>query len=153
MALYHRLRDLFSLKPDLVLYDITRTSFEGAGPRDFAKHGSSRDGKPRNVQVIVGVVMVAGWPITHHVCRADSKVRCLSLGPGVQERAGLRATAITDVPNGIGKRWSRRSSHTQTRRMAVLTAGTGIPCWATFRSRPALSSRAINLGRNKVRNR
>jgi transposase len=67
VALYHRLRDLFSLKPDLVLYDITSTYFEGSGPIDFAKHGYSRDGKPQNVQVIVGVVMVAGWPIAHHV--------------------------------------------------------------------------------------
>jgi transposase len=67
VALYHRLRDLFSFKPDLVLYDITSTYFEGAGPHDFAKHGYSRDGKPQNVQVIVGVVMVAGWPIAHHV--------------------------------------------------------------------------------------
>ena len=67
MALYHRLRDLFSFKPELVLYDITSTYFEGAGPQDFAKHGYSRDGKPQNVQVIVGVVMVAGWPIAHHV--------------------------------------------------------------------------------------
>jgi transposase len=67
VALYHRLRDLFSLKPDLVLYDITSTYFEGAGPHDFATHGYSRDGKPQNVQVIVGVVMVAGWPIAHHV--------------------------------------------------------------------------------------
>jgi transposase len=67
VALYHRLRDLFNLKPDLVLYDITSTYFEGAGPADFAKHGYSRDGKPQNVQVIVGVVMVAGWPIAHHV--------------------------------------------------------------------------------------
>jgi transposase len=67
VALFHRLRDLFSLKPDLVLYDITSTYFEGAGPRDFAHHGYSRDGKPHNVQVIVGVVMVAGWPIAHHV--------------------------------------------------------------------------------------
>jgi transposase len=67
VALYHRLRDLFSFKPDLVLYDITSTYFEGAGPADFAKHGYSRDGKPQNVQVIVGVVMVAGWPIAHHV--------------------------------------------------------------------------------------
>jgi transposase len=67
VALYHRLRDLFSLKPELVLYDITSTYFEGAGPRDFARHGYSRDGKPQNVQVIVGVVMVAGWPIAHHV--------------------------------------------------------------------------------------
>jgi transposase len=65
--LYHRLRDLFSIKPDLVLYDITSTYFEGAGPVDFAKHGYSRDGKRQNVQVIVGVVMVAGWPIAHHV--------------------------------------------------------------------------------------
>lgn len=67
VALYHRLRDLFSLKPELVLYDITSTSFEGVGPHDFARHGYSRDGKSRNVQVIVGVVMVAGWPIAHHV--------------------------------------------------------------------------------------
>jgi transposase len=67
VALYHRLRDLFSFKPDLVLYDITSTYFEGAGPHDLARHGYSRDGKPQNVQVIVGVVMVAGWPIAHHV--------------------------------------------------------------------------------------
>ena len=29
VALYHRLRDLFSLKPDLVLYDITSTYYPG----------------------------------------------------------------------------------------------------------------------------
>ena len=67
VALYHRLRDLFSFQPDLVLYDITSTYFEGAGPADLARHGYSRDGQPQNVQVIVGVVMVAGWPIAHHV--------------------------------------------------------------------------------------
>jgi transposase len=67
VALYHRLRDLFRLTPELVLYDITSTYFEGAGPHDFARHGYSRDGKSQNVQVIVGVVMVAGWPIAHHV--------------------------------------------------------------------------------------
>jgi transposase len=67
VALYDRLRDLFSFHPDLVLYDITSTYFEGAGPDDFALHGYSRDGKSQNVQVIVGVVMVAGWPIAHHV--------------------------------------------------------------------------------------
>ena len=59
LALYHRLRDLFSFKPDLVLYDITSTYFEGAGPAQIARHGHSRDEKPHNVQVIVGVVMVS----------------------------------------------------------------------------------------------
>jgi hypothetical protein len=67
LALYHRLRDLFSLKPDLVLYDFTSTYFERAGPVGFAKHGYSRDGKPRNVQIVIGLVIVAGWPIAHHV--------------------------------------------------------------------------------------
>jgi transposase len=67
VRLYHRLRDLFSLQPDLVLFDITSTYFEGQGPQDFAHHGYSRDGKPQNVQVVVGLVLVAGWPIAHHV--------------------------------------------------------------------------------------
>src|SRR5208283_5164641 len=61
-------RDLFSLKVDLVFYDITSTYFEGAGPAGLAFKGHSRDEKPHNVQVVVGVVMVAGyWPIAHHV--------------------------------------------------------------------------------------
>jgi transposase len=67
VRLYQRLRDLFSLRPDLVLFDITSTYFEGAGPQDFAKHGYSRDGKAQNVQVVVGLVLVSGWPIAHHV--------------------------------------------------------------------------------------
>src|SRR5438067_2912304 len=67
VGLDHRRRDLFSRKPELVLSDTTSTYFEGAGPHDFAEHGHSRDGRPQNGQVIVGVVMVAGWPIAHHV--------------------------------------------------------------------------------------
>ena len=67
VALFGRLRDLFSLQPDLVLFDITSTYFEGSGPKDFARHGYSRDGKAQNVQVVVGLVMVGGWPIAHYV--------------------------------------------------------------------------------------
>jgi transposase len=67
VALYQRLRDLFSLQPDLILFDITSTYFEGHGPQGFARHGYSRDGKAHNVQVVVGLVMVGGWPIAHYV--------------------------------------------------------------------------------------
>ena len=84
VALYHRLRDLFSFKPDLVLYDITSTYFEGAGPAGFAKHGHSRDGKPHNVQVIVAVVMVAGWPIAHHVW-AGNEVDHTTVGKAIAD--------------------------------------------------------------------
>jgi transposase len=66
-ALFLTLRDLFSLQVDMVFYDLTSTYFEGAGPPDIGAHGHSRDGKPRNAQVLVGLVMVDGWPIAHHV--------------------------------------------------------------------------------------
>jgi len=73
LTLYHRLRDLFEFQPDLVFYDLTSTYFAGHGPDGLAKHGYSRDGKPRNVQVVVGVVMVAGWPIAHHVWAGNTR--------------------------------------------------------------------------------
>ncbi len=55
VALYQRLRTLFDFQPDRVMYDLTSTHFEGHGPA-LAKSGYSRDRKPRNVQVMVGVV-------------------------------------------------------------------------------------------------
>ncbi len=64
---YLELRNLFSLKPDLAFYDITSTYFEGAGPAELGRFGYSRDGKPRNPQIVIGVVMMEGWPIAHHV--------------------------------------------------------------------------------------
>ena len=64
---------MFDFQADLVLYDLTSTYFEGHGPVLLAKHGYSRDGKPRNVQVVVGVVMVAGWPIAHHVWAGNTR--------------------------------------------------------------------------------
>jgi transposase len=66
-ALFVTLRDLFSLRVDMVLYDLTSTYFEGDGPPGLGAHGHSRDGKPRNRQVLVGLVMIDGWPIAHHV--------------------------------------------------------------------------------------
>ena len=90
--LFLRLRNLFSLNVDLVFYDLTSTYFEGSGPAGFAQHGHSRDGKPRNRQVLVGLVMIDGWPIAHHVfagqLRDSSTVeRVLK---DIQERFGLR---------------------------------------------------------------
>ena len=60
----------------MVFYDLTSTYFEGEGPPNLGAHGHSRDGKPRNRQVLVGLVMVDGWPIAHHVFagnRRDAK--------------------------------------------------------------------------------
>lgn len=72
VSLYRRLRDLFHFKPELVFYDLTSTYFEGQGP-SLAKHGYSRDSQPRKAQVVVGVVMVAGWPIAHYVWAGNTR--------------------------------------------------------------------------------
>ena len=73
LALFFRLRDLFSLQVDMVFYDLTSTYFEGAGPPELGANGHSRDGKPRNRQVLVGLVMVDGWPIAHHVFEGNRR--------------------------------------------------------------------------------
>ncbi len=50
VALYHRLRDLFSFKPDLVLYDMTSTYFEATGPRGFASTATAAMASRTTVQ-------------------------------------------------------------------------------------------------------
>jgi transposase len=65
--LYRSLRDLASFQVDAVFYDLTSTYFEGKGPPGLGANGHSRDGKPRNPQVLVGLVLINGWPIAHHV--------------------------------------------------------------------------------------
>jgi transposase len=65
--IYLGLRDLFGLKVDIVFYDITSLYFEGEGPDGLAEYGKSKDGKNRNRQILLGVVMASGWPVAHHV--------------------------------------------------------------------------------------
>ena len=51
--LYHKLKDLFSLKVDLVFYDLTSSYFEGRGPEGLSKLGYSRDHEPGKEQVVI----------------------------------------------------------------------------------------------------
>jgi transposase len=90
--LFFELRNLFSLNVDLVFYDLTSTYFEGRGPAELAKHGHSRDGKPRNRQVLVGVVMIDGWPIAHHVFEGNKRDASTvqSVLKDLEQRFGLR---------------------------------------------------------------
>ncbi len=82
--IYDRLRDLFSLQPDLVFYDLTSTYFEGEGLPELARFGYSRDGKPRHRQILIGVVMMEGWPIAHHVF-AGNRLDKTTLGEVVED--------------------------------------------------------------------
>jgi transposase len=82
----------FSLNVDLVFYDLTSTYFEGHGPEGGARHGHSRDGKPRNHQVLVGLVMIEGWPIAHHVFPGNwrDSTTVAEVLEDLQARLGLR---------------------------------------------------------------
>ena len=91
-ALWQELRDLFSLEPELVFYDLTSTYCEGQGPAELGRFGYSRDGKPRNRQVLVGVVVMDGWPIAHHVF-AGNRLDQTTVGEVVEDlrqRFGLQ---------------------------------------------------------------
>ena len=90
--LFLRLRDLFSLQVDVVFYDLTSTYFEGQGPPELGAHGYSRDGKPRNRQVLVGCVLVDGWPIAHHVFAGNwrDSTTVAAVLKDIRERFGLR---------------------------------------------------------------
>jgi len=90
--LFLRLRNLFALNVDLVFYDLTSTYFEGNGPVGLAMHGHSRDGKPRNRQILVGQVMIDGWPIAHHVFQGNKR----------------DSATVPQVLDDIGKRFGLR---------------------------------------------
>jgi len=64
-----RLGELFDLKYDLLLYDITSTSFEGkAAGNVLAARGYSRDHRPDCKQVLVALVVTReGYPLGHEV--------------------------------------------------------------------------------------
>ncbi len=64
-----RLGNLFDLKYDLLLYDITSTYFEGqCAGNPMAKHGYSRDSRPDCLQVCIGLVVTEeGIPLGYEV--------------------------------------------------------------------------------------
>jgi len=67
--LKQRLGDLFDLKYDLLLYDITSTYFEGeCAGNPMAKRGYSRDSRPDCPQVCIGLVVTTdGIPLGYEV--------------------------------------------------------------------------------------
>jgi transposase len=95
-AIWQQLRDLFSLEPELVFYDITSTYFQGQGPAELGRFGYSRDGKPRHRQVLVGVVMMDGWPIAHHVFAGNrlDQTTVAEVVEDLRQRFGLQRVVL-----------------------------------------------------------
>ena len=96
VELFGRLRTLFEVKVELALYDITSTDFEGAGPGGLAKHGYSRDQRSRHRQVVVGLVLIDGWPIAHHVFAGNRQdaTTVKEVVADLRERFGLKRIVL-----------------------------------------------------------
>ena len=64
-----RWKDLFNVRTDVVLYDLTSTYFEGAAEEcERAKRGYSRDHRPDCPQVVLALVVTPeGFPLTYEV--------------------------------------------------------------------------------------
>lgn len=92
VELFDQLRTLFDVKVELALYDITSTYFEGHGPPELARHGHSRDQRPRERQIVLGLVLVDGWPIAHHVFAGNRKdaTTVAEVVADLKERFGLQ---------------------------------------------------------------
>ncbi len=65
-SIFEMLKDRAGLKVDIIFYDLTSTYFEGDGP-DSAMYGYSRDKRRDRKQVVIGLVLCDGFPITHKV--------------------------------------------------------------------------------------
>jgi transposase len=79
--LRRRFGELFELKCDLLLYDVTSTYFEGDMEGcAIAKHGYSRDSRPDRPQVCIGLIVTEeGFPLGYEVFagnRHDSTTVC-----------------------------------------------------------------------------
>ncbi len=67
-AIFSRIRNLFNLKLDLVLWDTTSTYFESNDEDELRRYGYSKDHRPDRIQIVIGVLMTAeGIPVAHEV--------------------------------------------------------------------------------------
>lgn len=96
-ALYLEVRDLFNLKVDMVFYDLTSLYFCRRSPKGkLRRYGASKDGKPRQVQILLGVVMANGFPIAHHVFPGNTAEKTTLVGvlQDLERRFGLNRVLV-----------------------------------------------------------
>jgi transposase len=73
LAIFEKLKDLFSINVKLTFYDIT-SSFFYTDNCELGENGYSRDNRPEREQIVIGVVTsFEGFPIKHYVFEGNRK--------------------------------------------------------------------------------
>lgn len=69
--IFENLKDMLDLNLDFAHYDLTSTYFEGKCC-DIALYGYSRDHRKDRKQIVIGLIMVDGIPISHEVYEGNT---------------------------------------------------------------------------------
>lgn len=107
-ALGRREKSLFSLKENVLFYDLTSTYFEGlclANPK--AQRGYSRDSRPDCKQVVIGLVLDGeGFPKAHEVFAGNrpDTTTLEDMLRVIEQRMGKKAQATVVVDRGMSCR-------------------------------------------------
>ena len=92
--LRQRWEDLFDVKFEVLLYDLTSTYFESDPPfgeADKRKYGYSRDKRPDGVQVVIALVVTPeGFALAYEVMAG----RLRTLAPGLTPRSMLEKRSL-----------------------------------------------------------
>lgn len=73
LAIFEKLKNLFSINVKLTFYDITSTFFYSDSCA-ISENGYSRDNRPEREQIVIGVVTsYEGYPIKHYVFQGNTK--------------------------------------------------------------------------------
>lgn len=130
--LKQRLGELFELKYDLLLYDVTSTFFEGqAAGNDLARRGYSRDSRPDCKQVCIALVVSrCGMPLGYELFagnKADvSTVR--DVVTKMEERYG-KADRIWVMDRGMASRANLEFLKEDSRRYILGTPKSMLKCY------------------------
>ena len=95
--IFHKQRSLFNMEVDVVFYDVTTLSFESVKADSLRDFGFSKDGKFKEVQVVLGLLIdCAGRPVGYELFPGntfDGKTLEAALDK-LEKRFGLRRVII-----------------------------------------------------------
>ncbi len=94
-------RDVLQETFSLVLYDVTTLYFESFKEYDFQKPGFSKDNKPQQPQIVIGLITTRlGFPVMHEVFEGNTfeGKTMLNIVHRLQERVGnIRPVIVADA--------------------------------------------------------
>jgi transposase len=69
--LFNKVKTLFEEDIEVVMYDLTSIYFEGQRPIGLAEYGHPTDGMKGHKQIVLGMVLVNGFPVAHEIFRGN----------------------------------------------------------------------------------